>query len=170
LKPLGLSIEARKRAKRWFWYTGRQKLLHSKPSRWHKDRQRGWNIDYFDRGPYDHRQWKDIDYGKEAPCAFKFDFGFGNWRWFNDKKPFLSGAWSWIPRLPYFYISIHWNKFNLQFGFLTYIMDKFTQGIPQQGRNDPKYRAIYPRFIRWGKAKEAGNIYLKPIWRYKNGG
>lgn len=159
IKPHGLSIEIRKRKHGWYVYTGRQKLLHNSPSRHNKMYDRRWVIDYYDLGEYNHKDWKNIKYGKDIPYGFKFDFGLGRWRW-NHKKPFLGGLWKWFPPLPYFYISIHVRNFEFRFGFKTYEINKFTQGKPQKDR--PGYMDIYPRFVRWGSPKEAGNIYVKP--------
>lgn len=166
VKPIGLSFEGRKRRDGWRFYTGRQKLLHNHPTRFNKDQGIGWVIDYFDRGPYNHKLWKDIEYSKQIPCGFKFDIGFGRWRWHHE-KPFWRGLYSWFPILPYFYISFYRNGRSFKFGFETYLMDKFSHGIPQQGRNDTRYRAVYPRYVGWGHSWEAYNIYVRPVFRIK---
>lgn len=162
IMALGLSIEIRCRRGKWYVYTGRQKILHKFASRHNSDHGRGWNIDYFDRGKYDPSQWKDCIYDKFATFGLKIDVGIGRWRWNQHKLS--GGLWPWFPRLPYFYISVYRLGGILRFGLEPYVVDKFSQGMPQPGRGDPKYRAIYPRFVQWGKAKEAGNIYVRPVY------
>ena len=160
-KPIGLSFEIGRSESRWFWYFGKQKLLHIRSTLNNINaRHGGFKIDINIgtlRRPIP-KFWKkefwSRDYMTQEPATNPWNSGN---HWFVLTVPFFIGV----------FISICYGAGERQPGFYigckTYEVNEISQGLGKYRKGNPEirlYKYPYPKHRAWGKASEVGNIYL----------